>query len=51
MPFIVFNAAIGIMFFLAPNCILKFYLLMCLGRKIARAHVIMWSLVHFLILS
>lgn len=46
MPFIVYNAVIAIMFFLALNCILKFYSSMCLERKIDRAHVITWSLVY-----
>lgn len=47
MPFIVFNAVTGIVFFLALNFIMKFYS-MCLERKTDRAHVIMWSLCAFL---
>lgn len=43
MPFIVFNAVAGIMFFLALNFIMKFYS-MCWERNIDRAHVITWSL-------
>lgn len=51
MPFLVFNAVIGIMFLLALNCVLKCYSLVYLERKMDRAHAIIWNLTWIFIFS
>lgn len=51
MPFLVFNAVIGIMFLLALNCVFKCYSSVYLERKKDRAHAIIRKLMWIFIFS